>query len=305
MKASTLAGALVFVSFTGAFTPIAPAATNDVHVGVENITDMRSSRNSTPRCNLQLSFSGGDVADAYGIREIRITTAMDDTGHDLRLDSDQDKARRRIFQSNGYTYQGTPFTPQTGHSVELISPAREAHSIKVLEGEAELLFPTPENGGLIIVKDFLAHPGEAFSDPLLKKSNVNITYIGKEGDEPPTSNRTVQTTAPSPSNRTVQASAPSPADSAPAVRRFPFRRDSRPGNSLRFSVDDPDHRLADMTFMDAYGRQVWAGLNSVGDASRTYQFQKEIPSNLRLYIYLATPDSIKTVHFKIENIELP
>ncbi len=60
-----------------------------------------------------------------------------------------------------------------------------------------------------------------------------------------------------------------------------------------------------MVFMDAYGRQIWANLNSFGTDSRTYQFQNETPSRLQLYIYLATPDAIKSVPFKIENIELP
>ena len=293
MKASTLVRTLVWVSVASALTQLAPAASNDVHVTVDNVTDMRSSRNMTPRCSLQLIFSGGDVADAYGIREIRITTAVDDTGHDLRVDSEQEKAHRRIYQSNGFTYQGNAFTPQTGRSVELVSPARDAHSIKLLEGEADFLFPTPENGGLVIAKNFLTHPGEPLNDPLLKKWNVNITYSGKDGSEINT-------------NDTPPRAVPAvPMLPTQMPRRLPFRRDSGQGIGLRFSVDDPDHRLADMVFMDAYGRQVWAGLNTFGDSSRAYQFQKEIPSTLRLYIYLAAPDAIKTVPFTIENIELP
>ena len=60
-----------------------------------------------------------------------------------------------------------------------------------------------------------------------------------------------------------------------------------------------------MTFLDAYGRQIAASVTSISPESRTYLVQNELPSNLRLYIYLATPDSIKTVPFKLENIELP
>jgi hypothetical protein len=74
---------------------------------------------------------------------------------------------------------------------------------------------------------------------------------------------------------------------------------------LQFSINDPDRRLVDMVFMDTYGRQIWGGMSTIGYISRTYQFQNELPSTLRLYIYLAAPDSIKTVPFKLENIELP
>jgi hypothetical protein len=90
----------------------------------------------------------------------------------------------------------------------------------------------------------------------------------------------------------------------PGVRRLPFRRQGQM-KGLQFTIDDPEHRMVDMVFMDAYGRQIWGGMSSISPTARTYQFQNEIPSTLRLYVYLATPDAIKTVPFKIENIELP
>ena len=88
-------------------------------------------------------------------------------------------------------------------------------------------------------------------------------------------------------------------------RHFPFLRRQGQTKPLRFVINDPDHRLADMTFLDAYGRQVAASMMSFSPESRTYLVQNELPSSLRLYIYLAAPDAIKTVPFKIENIALP
>ncbi len=61
----------------------------------------------------------------------------------------------------------------------------------------------------------------------------------------------------------------------------------------------------DMTFLDAYGRQIGASMTSISPESRTYLVQNDLPSTLRLYIYLATPGAIKTVPFKLENIALP
>jgi hypothetical protein len=291
MKASTLVGALVWVSFASAFTGIAPAASNDVQVTVESVSDSRSTGNSSPRCSVQLRFSGGDVSDAYNIHDVRVTTAVDDTGHDLRAEPNPERDRMR-FSQGFYGPQGNNFAQQSMHAVELLSPPRESHSIKLLEGEAELLFPTTENGGLVIIKNFLAHPGQTLTNPALKKLNVNITYFGKDGDEANTSTQRVQST---PST---------PLDPTQTPRRLPFRRlNQMPG--LQFSVDDPDHRLVDMTFMDAYCRQTWGGMNSMGPNTRVYQLQGEVPSTLRLYIYLAAPEAIKTVPFKIENIELP
>jgi len=291
MKASTLVRTLVWVSFASAFTGIAPAASNDVQVAVESVSDSRSTGNPSPRCSVQLRFSGGDVSDAYNIHDVRVTAAVDDAGHDLRADPDPQRSRMD-FNQGYWGPQANNFAQQSTHAVEVLSPPREAHSIKLLQGEAELYFPTTENGGLVIIKNFLAHSGETFTDPALKKLNVNITYFGKDGDEGNTSTQRVQSTP------------PTPADSTPAIRRLPFRRANQM-RGLQFSIDDPDHRLVDMTFMDAYCRQAWGGMNSMNANNRTYQFQSELPSTLRLYIYLAAPEAMKTVPFKIENIDLP
>jgi hypothetical protein len=299
MKASTLVRMLVWVSFASAFTGTAPAASNNVEVTVESVSDMRATGNSSPRCSVQLRFSGGDASDAYNIHDVRVTTAVDDTGHDLRAEPNPERERMRFPQAY-YGPQGNPFAQQSMHPVELLSPPREARSIKLLEGEAELFFPTTENGGLVIIKNILAHAGETFTNPALKKLNVNITYFGN-GDEANTSTQRVQATI---SNRTAQATPPTPGDAVTGVRRLPFHRFPQ-SRGLQFSIDDPDHRLVDMIFMDAYYRQAWGGMSSMGPNTRTYQFQSELPSSLRLYIYLAAPDAIKTVPFKIENIELP
>jgi hypothetical protein len=293
MKASTCVRILACLLFTSAFIDTAPAASNDIHVVVGSVTDMRATGNSLPGCQLQLNFSGTGVVDAFGIRDVRITTALDDTGHDLRLDASQDLARRRFTGGAMSSFQGPSYAPPLSHTIALTSPSRDAHTIKVLEGEADLLFPTPENGGLVIVKDFLAHPGEAYTDPLLKKSNVSIAYLAKDDSETNTS------------NKISQAVPPAPVDPSQAPRRLPFLK--RPGQTkpLRFIINDPDHRLADMTFLDAYGRQIAASIMSISPESRTYLVQSELPSNLRVYIYLATPDAIKTVPFRIETINLP
>ncbi len=245
MKASTLVCMLVWVSFASVFTGIAPAASNDVQVTVESVSDMRSTGNSSPRCNVQLRFSGGDVPDAYNIHDVLVTTAVDDAGHDLRAAPNPERDRMR-FSQGYYGPQGNNFAQQSTHAVELLSPPREAHSVKLLEGEAELFFPTTENGGLVIIKNILARAGETFTNPALKKLNVNITYLG-DGNEVNTSTQKVQSTSSSPLDPTQ-------------TRRPPSRRfNQMPG--LQFSIDDPDHRLVDMTFMDAYCRQAWGPMN--------------------------------------------
>jgi len=231
--------------------------------------------------------------DAYGICDVRITAAVDDMGHDLRVDSEPTRVRRRFSASAASTWDGGTFTSRITQGVEVASPSRDAHSLKLLEGEADLLFPTTENGGLVIVKNLMAHPGEPFGDPLLKKANVTVAYLGKNVSEGGTS------------NKMLHGDASVPVAPTPAPRRIPFLRRPVQGKGLTFSVDDPEHHVADVVFMDSYCRRIWSGMFSAGDENRTYQLQGEVSSNAQMRVYLAVPEAIRTVPFKLENIELP
>lgn len=275
MSASRVVGLLTVLSFLSTVVGSALGDSNDVHVTVESVSDSRSTATMMPRCQVQLRVSGDEVADAFDISSIRITTAVDDTGRDLKLDPEHDRMRPPFSSGRFYAVQFS-------HTVELSSPARSARFIKTLEGELDLLFPTPENGGMVIVRDFLKHPGELLSNPSLKSSNISITFLDKDSAE-------------NNWNGGVPVS--------PRMPHNAFRSGS--AHQLRFSVDDPDHRLADMAFIDAYGRQLPTGGSTYGSTIRTYTLQENVPSNLQLYIYLTVPAAIKTIPFKIENIELP
>src|SRR5208282_3740364 len=144
MKASTLVPRFACLLLGCLIVGMARAATNDINVQVENVSDMRSTASIYPRCQLQLRFSGGDVADAFGIYDVRITKALDDTGRDLLAGSDGGP-KQRFFQEGGYARQFT-------RAVEIATPSRTARTIKTLEGEAQLLYPTPVNGGMVIIK---------------------------------------------------------------------------------------------------------------------------------------------------------
>jgi len=279
MKATILVVPLAAISITVALAGSARAATNDFDVTVESVTDTRSTGNMMPRCIVQLRISGDEVADALEVHDIRITSAMDDSGHDLRLEQDRNRMQHRYPMMQ-------PNMAQLSHPVELAGPSRSAHAIKTLEGEVELLFPTPDNGGMIIIKDFMKHSGEQINDPMLKKSDVRITFLGRDSGDGNQYGGVVPLSANGVSH-------------AARVRAM--------GRRLQFSVDDPDHRLVDLAFIDAYGRQVqaWNQGGPMDSTTRTYMFQSEPPSNLQLYIYLAAPDAIKMIPFKIENIELP
>jgi hypothetical protein len=146
----------------------------DVGVMIGDITDNRTTGQFFGECEIQLKIIGDAVAESAGLHAIRIKSAVDDTGRDLLKEDESSPS-----------LDGVSTEQKTGieKTVKLKNPARSAKFIKLLDGEVELFQPTPANGGVIIEKRFMARANEPLPSPALKKWNVRITYMTKEGLE--------------------------------------------------------------------------------------------------------------------------
>lgn len=256
----------------------------EVQVVAGNVSDWRTMEKHSARdgCEVELRIVGDAAAKTVAIRAVRIRVAEDDTGRDLRMPKDRGfefYATRRL----GKTFVHT--------RVLLMNPARSAKLIKLLEGELDAVQPTTENGGKIVLKDFQAQPGEPIEAPELKKWNVQLIYVTKETEE-------------SALKRLEKGSG-----GRPTPRRRPFLG-SMEGmgfgeNAVGFVFNDPDRRLVDLAILDASGVTIETRGDMRGPGQFMYNFEKELPRDAQLVVYLATPESIKTVPFKLENIPLP
>jgi len=76
-------------------------------------------------------------------------------------------------------------------------------------------------------------------------------------------------------------------------------------NSIQLYIKDPEKRVVEVTFLDGQGkplktRESW----SSGDF-RTTGMDAPPPADTQLVVQLATPESVRTYPFKVENIPLP
>lgn len=62
----------------------------DVRVIVGNVTDKRTTGQFFGECEIELKIIGDSVAESLGVRAVRIRSAVDDTGRDLKK-ADEEK----------------------------------------------------------------------------------------------------------------------------------------------------------------------------------------------------------------------
>ena len=76
--------------------------------------------------------------------------------------------------------------------------------------------------------------------------------------------------------------------------------------SLRFVIEDPDGRVAGLAFRDSGGKSIHIQSRCSSGAFHSYGLEGGTPpADTQLAIYLATPETLRIVPFKLENIPLP
>jgi len=76
-------------------------------------------------------------------------------------------------------------------------------------------------------------------------------------------------------------------------------------NPVRFLFNDPEGKLVELGFMDATGAPIPTQASSRGATFFNASFEKGLPSDAQLIVYLVTTNSLTTVPFRLENIPLP
>ncbi len=264
----------------------------DVRVMVGDVTDKRTTGQFFAECEVQLKIIGDAVADSLGIRAIRVRSAVDETGRDLMKEQEESSSLDSISSEQKSSLEKT---------IKLKNPARSAKFIRSLEGDVELFQPTPANGGVVIERRFMARPNQPVVSAALKKWKVELTYFTKEGFEA----------------KKKEFEQQKEAEKSDAGEKFGKALAEVFGSifggmaeddadSLRFVISDPDGRVAGLAFRDAKGKLIETKGRSRSGPLSTYNLEGGLPpDDTQLVIYLATPESIKVVPFKAENIPLP
>jgi hypothetical protein len=254
------------------------------------VTDNRTTGAFNSECKIELRFTGDPAADAGSVRRVRLTEATDELGRDLTIKKDDES----ISASFNSAHSSGPLKTD----VKLRNPSRNATTIKILKGEVELFSPTEANGGLLTIKNVLQHPAEPMSNPVLAKHGVQVMYLTKEAYEAK-KKEIAQRAATDPNSQKL-------AEAFGGLFKGMFggmMSDSK--NSIQLYIQDPQKRVMDLKFIDGQGkplksRERW----SSGDFNST-GLEAPPPPDTQLVIQFATPESVKSYPFTVENIPLP
>lgn len=257
---------------------------------VGEVTDNRTTGAFNSECKIELKFTGDPAADAGSVRRVRLSEATDELGRDLTL--------KKEDESGSGSFNSGRSSGALKTDVKLRNPSRNATAIKVLKGEVELFNPTEANGGVLTIKNVLQHPAEPISNPVLVKNGVQVMYLTKEAYAAK-KKELEQKAATDPASQKL-------AEAFGGLFKGMFggmMSDSK--NSIQLYIQDPQKRIMDVKFLDGQGkplksRERWSSgeFNSTG-------LEGPPPLDTQLIIQLATPESVKSYPFMVENIPLP
>ena len=258
-----------------------------IQVNTGDVTDNRTTSAFNSECKVELKFTGDAAADAQSVRRVQLTEATDTTGRDL-IPKGNDENSPRPFgfgQSSG----------ALSTEVKLRNPSRNATAIKILKGQVELFNPTEANGGLLTIKGILQHPAEPVQNPALAKYHIQLMYLTKA--------------AYNAKKKEIESQQNGDQKLGEAFGQL-FKgmfggmvSDSK--DSIQLYIGDPDKRIIDLKFVDGQGNPLKSNQSWSTDSFRSTSFESPPPPDAQLKIQLATPESLKTYSFQVENIALP
>ncbi|HWF20378.1 MAG TPA: hypothetical protein VG754_13995 [Verrucomicrobiae bacterium] len=262
-----------------------------IRATVGDVTDNRTTGTFNSECKIEVKFTGDAAADATDVHEVRVTKAVDELGRDLVPKEKPDHFGGHMsnfhHRQNGLTAE-----------VVLRNPSRSSSVIKLVEGEVEFFNPTASNGGILIIKNILAHPAEAVQDATLKKYGVEVMYLTKASYE--AKKKQIQDEEKSGSGGAIGQAF---GDLFKGMFGGMMSSDSK--DSIKLYIKDTDKRVVDFEFQDANGKP----LKSHGSWSMSEMHNQDLdappPADTQLLIHLATPEATQTFPFKLENIPLP
>ncbi len=267
--------------------PAIANAQTTIQTSVGDVTDNRTTGSFNAECTVELKFTGDAAMDAGTVHKIRLSEATDEAGHDLILKDNDDSATHSFDSDNS--------SGALKAEVKLRNPSRSANTIKILKGEVELFKPTEANGGLLTITNILQHPAEPVQNAALAKYGIQIIYLTKESYEA--------------KKKEIEAQQNTGQKMGAAFGELftgmfgSMMSDSK--NSIQMYVKDPDKRVVGLKFTDGQGKPLESNESMSSDDFKSTSFDTPPPADTRMIVQLATPESLKSYPFKVENIPLP
>lgn len=269
----------------------APAFAEDITVSVTEVRDSRTTGQFFAGLELKVKVMGDTIADAKGLK-LLVTRATDDTGRDLLKKEDDSR--------KDFTKPDENRTGQAEIEVKLKNPSRKAAVVKELAGEVSIFSPGKDPQAIASIPAFMTQAGRKINNKALKEARVDLTVMTKnEFDE-----------------FKEQQKKEVKAKEGEMVKEFGEAMAKALGslfgsmmeiseNSVILNIIDPDSKVIDLEFADAAGAAMRSGSSMRTGDIRVFEFEKPMPKDAKLTIFLQTPKSMTRTSFKIADIALP
>ena len=265
--------------------PLAPTADlPSLRVAVSRVSESRNSQGSGGSTNLELAVVGEGLSQEAMVRQVIVTKAVDNNDRPL-VGGPGGRGGVSMSPTAMMSRMSNPSAmaqPLQARATLGIAP-RTADSIKYVEGTIEVFVPAESNGSIIRIANIKSHFGRV-EDPTLAKHGIVFHFLGDKASE-----------------ETARALM------SGAVGGSATRIDSVTGYGYFFQ--DPSGKLAGVQLRDAQGTPFRGGGGGGGGGPNgslmSFSLSSPILDDTQLVIYVAVPEAIKTVPFRVEDIALP
>lgn len=264
------------------------AQAGEIQVSVSEVDDNRTTGQYFGGLELKLKVISDMISDAKGLK-LHINKAVDNTGRNLIKD---DK------MNEDFTKPDENMSGQAELTIKLKNPARKATSIKEISGEIIVYMPGKDPNSIAYIKDFTNQAGNPLQHQTLKAAQVEITVLTKKQyDE---MKATKEKLAKEEASKMGIAG-----EMAQALLSMFGDIFEASENSIILDIKDEKKKVIAIEFEDEAGQKISSyGTMTMGD-TKVYDFDKPIPANARIVVFLSTPKSFIREPMKLTNIALP
>lgn len=288
------------VSISSSSLPPAPsptAAAADLpalRVGVTQISEVRNGSGSGST-NLTLAITGEGLPPTAGVRQVNLTRAEDNLGRSLASTTSAAASSIALSRFKSALTSGRGGIGPLQGTAALGMAARKATSLAFIEGTIEIYLPSEANGSMLRIPNFKDHPGR-FEEATLARQGIELTLFTDDSVAANSAAAAARLLALERASVGL-AVMPGPDPNAPAIPLLGFSLKDPSGNFLAWQLQDGSGAII-RSF--STGSSSPSGTNLV-----RIEWPTPLPKDAQLVIFRLTPESIKTVPFRVEDIPLP
>ncbi len=264
------------------------AKAGEIQLSVSEVNDNRTTGKFFGGLELKLKAISDKISDAKGIK-LNITRAVDNTERDLLKDESRDQ---------DFTKPDENTPGQAELTLKLKNPARSANTIKEIKGEIIVYVHGKDPNSTAVIKEFMNKAGNPLKHQSLKAAQVEITILTKKQYNEMKAEKEKQAKE----EASKMGIAGEMAQALLSMFGDIFEASE---NSIILDIKDEKKKIIAIEFEDEESKKISSyGTMTMGE-TKVYDFDKPMPANSRMVVFLSTPKSFIKEPMKLTNIALP